>query len=149
MLADGSGLCRAGKRVKLTAMQDGRCALCGAGGRLVADHDHDTGLLRGMLCRRCNIREGQCRSGLFGTDDEAVRAYLEHPPAEGLGWLWDMPDWWRQADTSSCGKLGITVAEYAVQNAGAAVARRAALADQAVSALGAVELPPLKEGSEQ
>jgi len=43
----------------LHAWQQGRCAACGMdAGYLVEDHDHDTGLVRGYLCRRCNIREG-------------------------------------------------------------------------------------------
>jgi len=47
--------------------QDGRCAICGRhhteclNGRLVPDHDHETGELRGLLCHKEN------RSlGLFG-----------------------------------------------------------------------------------
>jgi hypothetical protein len=44
----------------LRAWQNGRCATCtlGDGGPLVYDHDHETGLLRGLLCRSCNIAEG-------------------------------------------------------------------------------------------
>ena len=30
------------------------CALCGAAGHLVIDHDHTTNLIRGLLCRDCN-----------------------------------------------------------------------------------------------
>lgn len=38
---------------------DGKCGICGtARGVLVMDHDHDTGLNRGILCRSCNLREG-------------------------------------------------------------------------------------------
>ena len=35
-----------------------RCALCGYADRLVTDHCHITGLIRGRLCCRCNRREG-------------------------------------------------------------------------------------------
>ncbi len=42
----------------LHAWQRGRCAMCQVGDwfdtRLVMDHDHDTGLIRGLLCRGCN-----------------------------------------------------------------------------------------------
>jgi hypothetical protein len=44
----------------LAAWHAGRCALCGMFrgipglGRLVWDHDHDTGDVRGLLCGSCN-----------------------------------------------------------------------------------------------
>lgn len=38
--------------------QCGRCAICGDGGRLQIDHDHETGAVRGLLCPRCNIAIG-------------------------------------------------------------------------------------------
>jgi hypothetical protein len=39
--------------------QDGKCAICGeptseGGERLAVDHDHETGKIRALLCRRCN-----------------------------------------------------------------------------------------------
>jgi hypothetical protein len=60
------------------AWHAGRCAVCGyCDVRLVDDHDHDTGLIRGMLCRSCNRREPH-DNGLF-------RKYRERPPAQILG----------------------------------------------------------------
>lgn len=44
--------------VLLWNWQLGRCAACGVDGVLHRDHDHATGLLRGLLCRRCNSLEG-------------------------------------------------------------------------------------------
>jgi hypothetical protein len=104
--SDNSGLGKAGKRAALTAMQDGRCAICGTEGPLHADHDHDTGLLRGMLCQSCNNREG--RAGA----DPRLDAYRASPPAAGLLWLWELPGWWTPADTTMTAELGLTAAEY-------------------------------------
>lgn len=42
----------------MRAWQDGRCALCGFRERLVRDHCHETGLIRGLLCNPCNLCEG-------------------------------------------------------------------------------------------
>ena len=42
--------------------QKGVCALCGRPPkiqRLSVDHDHDTGRIRGLLCRGCNSSLGQ------------------------------------------------------------------------------------------
>lgn len=46
-------------------MQNGKCALCGKYApygkyrKLVVDHNHDTGILRGLLCPGCNGALGQ------------------------------------------------------------------------------------------
>lgn len=69
--------------VGLFASSDGRCAICGRAGALVVDHDHDTGAIRGLLCRNCNTGLGQ-----FGDDPERLRraaAYLTAAlPAVGV-----------------------------------------------------------------
>ena len=65
----------------LLEAQGGACALCGAkrgnlkNRRLTVDHDHQRGLVRGLLCQRCN-------SGLGMFDDDADKlraaaAYIE------------------------------------------------------------------------
>lgn len=80
----------------LGAWHDERCAICGVRpGHLVHDHDHRTGLVRGRLCRGCNVSEG--RSG----DRDLYAMYREKNPATilgvqiyyvGRGWE---DDWWR------------------------------------------------------
>jgi hypothetical protein len=60
---------------------DDRCAICGGrnlANPRVTDHDHHTGFIRGMLCRGCNIREGNSGFPLY------VR-YRERNPATILG----------------------------------------------------------------
>ncbi|MFD9076613.1 endonuclease domain-containing protein [Streptomyces lasiicapitis] len=79
-------------RFAFRAWHDGRCAVCGYRDvRLVDDHDHDTGLIRGLLCRSCNGREPN--------DDGLFRKYRERPPAQILGIYlryWDPFRGWAQ-----------------------------------------------------
>lgn len=42
----------------LEEWQAGRCAVCGKVTPLVRDHDHWSGLIRGLLCWQCNREEG-------------------------------------------------------------------------------------------
>ena len=85
---DDSGLSQAEKRVWLHQLQDGKCAVCGEHTELlVVDHDHATGLVRGLLCWPCNIREGRP-----GGNYPDIEAYRTNPPAAGLGWMWGWPD---------------------------------------------------------
>ena len=50
-----------------------RCLICQerapAGSRLVVDHNHDTGVVRGLLCSRCNTG-----IGLLGEDPARIIA---------------------------------------------------------------------------
>ena len=67
---------------KLRTEQKDNCALCGnpftAVNPIDIDHDHNTGLIRGLLCRKCN-------SGLhYFEDSDYMRkalSYLQNPPA--------------------------------------------------------------------
>jgi hypothetical protein len=57
--------------------QGGKCAICettegrSRNGRLVVDHDHETGQVRGLLCGPCNSAIGR----LGDTADRLLRAY--------------------------------------------------------------------------
>lgn len=71
---------------ELLDAQGGGCAICGTTPkkiRLSVDHDHATGMIRGLLCHGCNTK-------VIGFDRPEVRsrieAYLASPPATGRGW---------------------------------------------------------------
>lgn len=63
-------------------LQDGRCAICLTQPRtrmLAVDHHHQTGLIRGLLCTRCNHK----LLGSANENPEILRRaadYLEFPP---------------------------------------------------------------------
>lgn len=59
--------------------QEDLCAICGRRDRrgLVLDHDHATALIRGYLCRSCNVREAHT-GGVFDL-------YRQRNPATMLG----------------------------------------------------------------
>ncbi|MGY0062871.1 endonuclease domain-containing protein [Streptomyces sp. LZ34] len=63
----------------LRRWQAGACAMCSARPeRLLVDHCHRTGLIRGLLCTSCNTAEGLQSAPSFV-------AYRERPPAVILG----------------------------------------------------------------
>lgn len=89
---------------------DPRCAICGTRrgrgsrrGNMVDDHDHRTGMLRGVLCRACNIGEGRTKEPAFVTLYDNYR--LRHPAlildlylpytSERSGWVngWAPGEW--------------------------------------------------------
>lgn len=59
----------------MRSAQGGHCALCPAVERLEVDHDHATGKVRGLLCRRCNLSLGHLREdvALLGRMIEYLR----------------------------------------------------------------------------
>jgi Recombination endonuclease VII len=64
----------------LETWQDGRCAACGQRGRyLVEDHDHETGMVRGLLDQACNGREGR-----WSSDGPHLFAYYRRRPATAV-----------------------------------------------------------------
>ncbi|WP_179730152.1 endonuclease domain-containing protein [Nocardioides kongjuensis] len=57
------------------------CHCCGERYPYAIDHDHETGIVRGYLCRDCNARIERCVH-LSGC---RFAEYLNSPPAEPLG----------------------------------------------------------------
>jgi hypothetical protein len=73
-----------------------QCEICGttenSGIRLVRDHNHATGYVRGMLCDPCNARVGHYETGVLFTKYKAsydswlvkhkvsIEEYLRKPP---------------------------------------------------------------------
>lgn len=63
---------------KILAAQNAVCAIClmpANGRRLAVDHDHSSGVVRGILCHNCNLLLGQLEK-LKGKPSR-LRAYLE------------------------------------------------------------------------
>lgn len=89
----GPGPVHASVRQVLFALQRGLCAVCDAQTVLAADHDHETGLLRGLLCYPCNVAEGKAASQLTHRPaSPRLLAYLANPPAACLAYRWATPD---------------------------------------------------------
>lgn len=72
---------------QLYQFQGGLCAICrratGASRRLSVDHDHKTGLARGLVCRPCNDFLGYVKDNPEA--GRRIARYLETPPATLLG----------------------------------------------------------------
>lgn len=63
----------------LRCWQADECAICSASrGRLLVDHCHRSGLIRGLLCTSCNTAEGLSGAAVYA-------AYRLRPPAVMLG----------------------------------------------------------------
>jgi hypothetical protein len=63
-----------GDYAAMVALQDGRCAICGRGDEsLGVDHNHATGVVRGLLCSECN--KG---IGLLREDPDVLQRAVEY-----------------------------------------------------------------------
>ncbi|MEM4056520.1 MAG: endonuclease domain-containing protein [Thermoplasmatales archaeon] len=73
--------------MEILKMQNGRCAICGRNdfwGELQVDHDHKTGLFRGLLCYQCNrYAVGTYeRTGKYKNikRESILKEYINNPP---------------------------------------------------------------------
>ena len=57
----------------LVAKHNGRCAVCGSLDPLCIDHDHVTGMVRGLLCHHCNVGLGH-----FKDSPELIEKAIEY-----------------------------------------------------------------------
>lgn len=57
--------------------QEGKCAICKKKEKLVIDHDHESGKVRGLLCTRCNTA-----IGYFLDDIESIKSAISYLDAE-------------------------------------------------------------------
>jgi hypothetical protein len=55
------------------SLQHNRCAICNLEDRLVIDHDHTSGLMRGLLCYKHNLA-----LGLFSDSKELLKAAIDY-----------------------------------------------------------------------
>ncbi len=71
--------------------QAGSCGVCGnpladwqkpRSIAIVLDHDHATGLVRGILCQSCNSRLGKAFTHMPTELAESAERYLANPPAQ-------------------------------------------------------------------
>lgn len=60
--------------------QGGVCAICSGVERrkLAADHDHETGRVRGLICTRCNVGLGYYEHFANNSLLDIVKRYLNH-----------------------------------------------------------------------
>lgn len=70
--------------------QSGSCAVCDRPPQVI-DHDHESSLVRGLLCSRCNACEPRYAAGQLVCVHEPpfhFEAYWHAPPGEHFAWFW-------------------------------------------------------------
>lgn len=80
------------------------CSCCGVSGGRFVDHDHFSGMVRGLLCRVCNEKVDQCLH--VGAETCQYAAYLNDPPAKGLGLTYPIKHRRRASDEERASVLG-------------------------------------------
>lgn len=64
-----------------------QCVICGSGEKLVVDHDHKTGQIRGMLCNHCNKGLGHFKDDPMLLEFAAQYLYASNNCPEWDGYL--------------------------------------------------------------
>lgn len=64
----------------MLASQNGKCGICLSETKLVVDHDHDTGAVRGLLCSECNLGLGK-----FKDDLDLLKMAVKYVAGTSLG----------------------------------------------------------------
>lgn len=67
------------KSSAMEAWHKGMCAICGRREARVTDHDHRTGLIRGLLCQSCNALEGYGPAEAAENGDVFAKYRLRNP----------------------------------------------------------------------
>lgn len=88
MLAIERGTISERARIILEEFSDGKCSICDQGGKLVLDHDHETGAIRGLICAGCNKRLAKVDANkqvrLMDELTNRILDYVHSPPVVQL-----------------------------------------------------------------
>lgn len=90
-------------RAALVAALGPDCHLCGLYPGAMVDHDHASGLVRGLLCGLCNRVLEECPH----LADCPRADYQNAPPAADLGLIYPMSDEWRTRDSTRRRKIAL------------------------------------------
>ena len=78
-------------RKQFSALQKYRCPICKgalASGVVALDHDHANGMVRGALCKSCNVGEGKVKAGMLFRTSKSNLAYKD-----SISWLRNLADY--------------------------------------------------------
>ncbi|WP_420082842.1 endonuclease domain-containing protein (plasmid) [Streptomyces sp. JL4002] len=88
-------------REALVAALGPDCQVCGLYPGAMVDHDHETGYVRGLLCRFCNRTLEECPH----VTDCSNADYMSNPPAAALALLYPAHEEWRSKESTRQRKI--------------------------------------------